>query len=424
MLVIAACSPEADDASGTAKVEVVRSDSGYALMRNGEPYVIRGAGMEVEDIERFAAHGGNSIRNWSTQSELQDTRTLLDTAHAHGVTVMLGLPMEAERRGFDYDDAASVARQLELMHEEVLKYRDHPALLAWIIGNELNHSFTNPAVYDAVNDVAMMIDDLDPNHPTTTTVSEFEAELIDTITERAPALDFISFQLYGKLFGLRDVATEIGFEAPFMVTEWGAIGYWEMEQTSWGTPTEMTSTQKAGKFLEGYRDVLEQFEDQLLGNYVFLWGQKQERTPTWFGMFTEAGLGTEAVDTMHYIWNGAWPDNRAPAIDSFLLDGKDARQSVTLSAGQSYAALLDASDPDGDALTFRWEIKPESEATQAGGDYEEPIASLEGLLSNERSATPSVLAPAPGKYRLFAYAFDGNGHAAHANIPFLVEPAD
>ena len=37
------------------------------------------------------------------------------------------------------------------------------------------------------------------------------------------------------------------------------------------------------------------------------------------------------------------------------------------------------------------------------------------------AAATTLTAPPPGEYRLFAYAYDGNGHAAHANIPFLVE---
>ena len=142
------------------KFEIVASDDGYQLLRGGEPYVIKGAGMGIDDLENFAAHGGNSIRNWTTSGDYQDTLALLDSAQENGVTVALCLSLEAERHGFNYNDVAAVAEQLAWIHEEILKYRDHPALLAWIIGNELNHSYTNPAVYDAVNAVAELIHEL------------------------------------------------------------------------------------------------------------------------------------------------------------------------------------------------------------------------------------------------------------------------
>ena len=124
---------------------------------------------------------------------------------------------------------------------------------------------------------------------------------------------------------------------------------------------------------------------------------------------------------MHYIWNGEWPDNRSPQVKSMSLDGRIAAQNVTLTVGQAYDASVDIVDPDGDGLTFRWELKPESTTTQVGGAFEESIANLEGLIEAD-SATARITAPAPGEYRLFVYAYDGQGHAAHANIPFMVEP--
>ena len=38
---------------GRNEVEVVRTDSGYALLRGGEPYVVRGVGMAVDDTIHF-----------------------------------------------------------------------------------------------------------------------------------------------------------------------------------------------------------------------------------------------------------------------------------------------------------------------------------------------------------------------------------
>lgn len=402
------------------KVEVARTKTGYQILRGGEPYDIKGAGMSVDHIAALVDHGGNSIRNWTTGNEPQNIMELLDQAHANGVTVMLCLPMQAERWGFDYDDADAVAGQLALFREEVLKYRNHPALLAWIIGNELNHSYTNPRVYDAVNEVARMIHELDPNHPTTTTVAGFFENVVEDIETRAPDLDFISFQAYGMLFAFPELMKKSGFEKPFMVTEWGAIGYWEVGKTDWGAPIEATSSQKADIFMRANKNILTQLDAQLLGSYVFYWGQKQERTPTWFGLLTEEGEETEAVDVMHYIWNGSWPDNRAPQVRKIKLAGKEAGASIRLKPGKRVKARVAVVDPDGDSLTFRWELKPESDAAQTGGDYEQSITSLDGFIDSGDSWTARLTAPGPGAYRLFVYAYDGNGHAAHANIPFLV----
>ena len=99
-----------------------------------------------------------------------------------------------------------------------------------------------------------------------------------------------------------------------------------------------------------------------------------------------------------------------------------AGESVKLVAGEAYEAVVDIADPDGDALTYRWELKPESTSTASGGDFEAAIDSIEGYFSKTDEAATQLTAPAAGEYRLFVYAYDGQGHAAHANIPFLVEP--
>ena len=421
LFVAAACCAEPEEPEAPVKVEIRKTADGYVLMRGGEPYVVKGAGMGRDDIERFAGHGGNSIRTWHTDNDYQDTRELLDKAQAHGVTVALGLSMTAERHGFDYDDPGAVAAQLDRIRTEVIKYRDHPAVLFWLVGNELNHSYSNPAVWDAVNDVAAMIHELDPNRPVTTPISGFKPDVIAAIQARAPALDFISFQLYGSLFGLPEKIAQAGFEAPFMVTEWGTIGYWEMEKTAWGTPTELTSSEKADVFVRAHDEVLATFDGQLIGSYAFLWGQKQERTPTWFGLLTEAGEETEAIDVLHKKWTGTWPENRVPRVSAIRLAGKGYKDSIVLEAGETYEASFDVFDHDGDTLTFHWEVKPESESTKSGGDREARLPNLEGLVSDPAAATTGISVDAPGKYRLFAYAYDGNGNAAHANIPFKVE---
>jgi SAM-dependent methyltransferase len=402
-------------------VEIVKQGERYVLLRGGSPYEIKGAGLEFGDVSALAAHGGNSFRTWRTDNGRATGQEVLDEAARYGVTVAMCIEIGRERHGFDYDDEEAVARQLEYARAEVLKYRNHPALLFWIIGNEPNLHFENPRVFDAINDISKMIHELDGNHPTTTALAGIDADLAGLIAQRAPDLDFVSIQMYGEIVNLPQYIEEMGFNRPYMVTEWGAIGHWEVPKTAWGAPIEQNSSQKAANYLNSYRIAIASDPNRLIGSYVFLWGQKQERTPTWYGMFLEDGTETETVDTMQYIWTGSWPENRSPRIAGMWLDSRSAHQDVTLTAGSSYEARVDASDPDEDALRYRWEVMRESDATQTGGDLEAKPASLPDRVTITDPGSAVVTAPSqPGAYRLFVYVYDGNDHAGHANIPFRV----
>ena len=401
-------------------VEVVKKAGRYQLLRGGEPYEVRGAGMASPDLGVFASHGGNSIRTWSTGNASR----LLDEARKHGITVALCIRIKSERHGFDYDNTAAVAAQLKSARRQVLKYKDHPALLAWIIGNEPNLNFKNPKVFNAINDISKMIHQLDKNHPTTTALAGFDAGLAELIYSRSPDLDFISIQLYGGMVYLSDYIRDAGYGGPLLITEWGSIGHWEVAKTSWGAPIEQNSTEKAEHYLECYNTAIASNRNQIMGSYVFLWGQKQERTPTWYSMFLPGGSETESIDVMHYIWKGTWPDNRSPSIKNMRLNYKAAGKKIELKAGRQYKARVKASDPDGDELTYQWEVRCESEATSEGGDYERVPRAIDGLIEQSDDDAGSIVIQAPadaGAYRLFVYVHDGQGHAGHANIPFRVK---
>lgn len=406
---------------GPAKVTLHEAGGKYTLMVNGEPFYIRGAGLEFGNIPALAKHNGNSFRTWRTENGERPGREVLDEAHANGVMVTMGIEVARERHGFDYNDTAAVRAQFEDIKRQVLELKDHPALLIWGIGNELNLRYTNPRVWDAVNEISEMIHEVDPNHLTTTSLAGISKDEVDHIKARCPDLDILSIQMYGDLPNLPRLVREFGWEGPYMVTEWGATGHWEVPTTEWGAPIEEHSTLKAANYLKRFKGGIEADSMQCLGSYVFLWGNKQERTPTWYGIFLEDGQETESVDVMHSIWNGAWPENRTPQIATYTLDGKTAYENVQLTSGAVYTAQAVVTDPESDALSYRWEVLPESTDLGDGGDYEERPMAVTGLFRSQSGGELELEAPKPGAYRLFVYATDGNGHSATANIPFLVK---
>ncbi|NEK69255.1 MAG: hypothetical protein G3W70_15845 [Xanthomonas perforans] len=414
-----------------AQVRIAQEADGYRLLVDGAPFVIKGAGLGNGSMETLAARGGNALRTWRVDPDPQRQRALLDRAQGNGLKVAVGIEVGNQRHGFDYDDATAVKQQLQRILAQVRQSAAHPAVLMWVVGNELNLDYTNPKVWNAVGEIAEAIHAIDPDHPVTTTLAGFDKQLIDHLKTRAPALDLIAVQLYGDIAALPQKLHESGWRGPYVVTEWGPTGHWESPTTRWGAPIEDDSTRKALLLEQRYRSDIASDTRQGLGSFVFLWGDKQERTPTWYGLFLSSGEATPSVDTLQLLWTGQWPATRAPTVAALTLAGQRATDSVSLRPGQAVTARIRASGAS--VLRYDWHVRSESTARSIGGDPETLPPLVDAAIAPNRvpggrngaRATGEevrLIAPTPGNYRLFVEVRDDAGRAGYANLPFRVLP--
>jgi hypothetical protein len=195
-------------------------------------------------------------------------------------------------------------------------------------------------------------------------------------------------------------------------------GTWEVEKNGWGAAPEPTSTQKAQVYRDGYARGIAAERDKLcLGSYVFAWGNKQEATATWFGMFLPDGTRTAAVDAMQEAWTGKQPANRVPTVEPIQVEG-----GPRFAAGATFTARVAAADPENDKLQYQWLLAKETEEYGVGGDHEAAPQSFPDAVTGGTEATARVKLPAHGGgYRLFVFVRDGKGGGAVANIPLFVE---
>jgi hypothetical protein len=403
------------------KVEVSQNaDGNWQLLRGGAPYYIRGAGGSTQ-LDKLIAIGGNSIRTWSTDN----AKEVLDAAHAKGLTVMMGLWVQHERHGFDYDNQEKVRLQLEGFRKVVMEIKDHPALLLWGVGNEVDLFYSNTKVWNAVNDIAAMIKELDPMHPTCTVTAGLDKEEVKLIKENAPAIDIYGINTYGDLGAVKDNLRKFGWTGPYIISEWGPNGHWEVAKTKWGAPVEQSSTEKANSYQERYEKYIAGDSGMCIGSYVFLWGQKQETTSTWYGLFSEKGESCEALDRLQKIWTGQAPENACPSLDSCRVNGMVKGDYITIQAGDIFSAQAYANDNDNDRLKYTWQLVPESKDIKSGGDAESAPLPVSGVIRKKKAGYCELRAPSEeGPYRLFLYITDNNNHYAYTNIPLYIVRRD
>jgi hypothetical protein len=396
-------------------VQIVSKLGNWQLLVDNKPFFIKGV-VGHTYLEKVKEYGGNSVRIGSRVEEL-------NKAHQLGLKALVNLPANAERYGFDYNDVEAVKKQTERIIEIVQKTKDHPAVMMWAIGNEIDwipgNKPYNPKLWDAINDAAKAIKAIDPHHPVMTVIGTSSMEKVTEIVKQCPDLDLLGINTYGDIYTLPEILKKYGWNKPFVIAEWGPDGYWEVRKTSWGAPYEQTGREKLDCYEQKYRKAID--SGNCLGSYVFYWYHKQETTHTWVSMFNEKEEETPLPKLMKMMWTGERDANLAPVVDSINIDKFVRYQDIILKAGSEQKAVVTATDPDKDVVTYHWEIRPEAVYASYAGQGEKTPDVIPGLILKHVKNITFKAPSEKGAYLLYVYVSDGNKQFSTANLPFLVE---
>ncbi len=382
---------------------------GEQILVDGEPFTVHGAAGQSR-MALLRQLGATTIRTYG-----DETGYVLDEAQKHGLKVIAGFWLEHPRRGFDYSDPAQAGPQLQKLQEFVDRFKTHPALLMWGIGNEVEAELPDAtAVWPAIEQAARLVRQRDPKHPTLAVLAETGADKVATLRKLAPSIQVLGVNSYGEaLHSVPDRVRAQGWKGPLLITEMGPLGQWQAPRTAWGAPVEPTSGEKAVLLAR----IFAALEGKTQGEIVFYWGQKQEVTPTWHSLLLQNGEWMRSAEVLAHHWGGVTPNaNRAPRITSIKFAqeaewGKDA-------TGRAEIAV---EDPDGDQVGVVWTVMAESTEHRKFGDAEAVPQAFPQSLREPGPKGVGITGLQPGNYRLFATVRDGKGAAATANLPFRIK---
>lgn len=401
-------------------VHIKKIEGSFQLYRNGAPFYIKGASGNSH-FEELANSGANTIRVYDTLN----LQSVLDEAENHGLAVIVDIPLPKYDEQFpEYDDDAKNEELKLKVKYLVQKFRDHPALLFWNLGNEVRYPvklFPNKFI-KTYNDLIEIIHLEDPNHLVSTTVQR-RTDIL-AIARHSHKLDLLGYNIFGTVNKVPSHIESMNFvlsgSFPYYISEWGIDGYWETAYTKWGASIEPTSTKKNEQLRTRYNDILKA-GDNCQGSLVFHWGQKHECSKTWFSLFGENGKKSEMVYTLNNVWTGQDKKNKDIGLDYMLLDGRGAPSSIVLPPGTFTKAELKLKKIINDSLKISWELYPDFCRLEGISEEIKQPKKITDAIASESGLTVTFETPMEeGPYRLYAYLENQDGFVASCNTPFYV----
>lgn len=397
-------------------VRVAGSQGNWQLTVGGAPYTVKGLtwGPAIADAPKYLpdvrSMGVNTIRTWGTDA---GTKPLLDSAAANGLRVVNGFwlqPGGGPGSGgcANYvTDTAYKSTMLTEIAKWVETYRSHPATLMWNVGNESVLGLQNcyggteleaqrNAYTTFVNDVAKKIHTIDPDHPVTSTDAWTGAW--PYYKRNAPDLDLYSMNAYGDICGVRQDWIDGGYNKPYLITEAGPAGEWEVPDDANGVPDEPTDVQKAAGYAKTWECVTGH-QGVALGATLFHYGTEHDFGGVWFNLVPD-GLKRLSYYAVKKAYTGSTAGDNTPPV----ISGMTVTPAGSAPAGKEFTVRANVADPDNDQITYKIFLS----GNYASGDKR----LVEAQWRSTGNGTFAVTAPEKlGVWKVYIQAEDGRGNA-------------
>ena len=404
----------------TKTVFIKKNDKGFQLYRNGIPFYIKGASGNSH-FKELAEIGGNAIRLYDTIN----LSNFLDEALRNDLAVIVDIPIPKYYKEYNlYGNDQDNIRITQKIKVLVKKYKSHPALLMWNLGNEVNYPlvFWSNTFIKTFNEIIDLIHIEDPNHPVCTSIAGTSRKSIISIHIHSPGIDLFSFNSFGDLKSNNYHLSQISYlfgAIPYYISEWGPDGDWQVNRTSWMAPIEPTSSKKIEQIKTRYKIITENNDASCLGSLVFYWGNKLECTQTWFSLFMDDHR-SEVINEIENLWKKSNSKSPLFDLDYMLLDSRGALDNIVFAPGELKFAEVVFSKIKTDSVRIKWEIFPEVWYNDTTINRKKPRKAVNCFNDFEKNKANFITPGIEGPYRIFAYIYDQKGNFATTNTPFYV----
>ncbi|MBN2710877.1 MAG: hypothetical protein JXR97_00380, partial [Planctomycetes bacterium] len=332
------------------------------LYVDGKPFTVKGVtfGVPDEDTAKLEEAfkdlkflGVNAIRNWGVG---KGTKNLLDAADRQGIKVCLGIWLRHGREGAEgsdnfnwISDEAGRKAQWDGAIEAVKKFKDHPAILMWGLGNEvvlnLGSEEEKVAYAKFLGKLSTEIKKIDPNHP----CASAGAWSIPWKywKEYCPDLDVYGVNTYGPGVQVLDKEQEkLGVTKPYLLTEYGSRGNWDAPKDANGAIIDPTDQEKFDAVAKAWKEWIEP-KPGCIGAFIFHYSDFHNAVGVWQATRV-MGYKRPTYWGIYKAYTGKDPVNDYPKISKFSIR-KDAAQ-----VGDWLATDLAVTDKENDKLTVEF----------------------------------------------------------------------